>query len=102
MKPVYGVDGGNLTFEFAKSRGAIHFHTVLRMMNEHLKRCQRALQLYAENVDESMRKVNNFISHTYNHRCHIGRLVLSDPLSVMNFFVERTKRTNTFQSIRRK
>ena len=29
MKPVYGVDGGQLVFEFAKSRGAIHFRSLL-------------------------------------------------------------------------
>ena len=29
MKPVYGVDGGQLVFEIAKSRGAIHFHSLL-------------------------------------------------------------------------
>ena len=30
MSPVFGVDGGNLAMEFAKSRGCIHFHSVLQ------------------------------------------------------------------------
>ena len=29
MKPVYNVDGGLLVNEFAKSRGAIHYHSLL-------------------------------------------------------------------------
>ena len=29
MAPVHGVEGGNLSFEFASSRGAIHYHSIL-------------------------------------------------------------------------
>ena len=31
--PVFGVTGGNLRYEFAKSRGMIHYHSVLSSKN---------------------------------------------------------------------
>ena len=50
MKEVYGVTGGNLSNEFAPSRGCIHFHSVLQAPNCALRLTAKELQKYAHDV----------------------------------------------------
>ena len=71
MAPVYGVDGGNLTNEFSKSRGAIHFHSLLttifnnfsRLMKEHLEK-------FALDIDKAVEELNTFIKEEYDEMTH--------------------------------
>ena len=66
MAPVYGVTGGNVSFEFAKSRGAIHYHSVLYSKHPGMLRCADALRDYAVAISNAMATVNKWIDDTYS------------------------------------
>ena len=54
MKPVYKVDGGQLIFEFAKSRGAIHFHSLLTTKHAVFGNNAKHLQHLLKNIHSAM------------------------------------------------
>ena len=70
MKPVYGVDGGQLVFEFAKSRGAIHFHSLLTAKHAVFGNNAKHLQHLSENIHNAMATVNDFIRKNYDPQLH--------------------------------
>ena len=70
MKPVYGVDGGQLVFEFAKSRGAIHFHSLLTAKHAVFKNNVKHPQILSENIHNAMETVNDFIRKNYDPQLH--------------------------------
>ena len=71
MAPVFGVDGGVLAFEFAKSRGAIHFHALLTtVFNAFSQSMQRILKQFALNVDTAVEALNSFIKETFDEDTH--------------------------------
>ena len=70
MKPVYGVDGGQLVFEFAKSRGAIHFHSLLTAKHKVFDDNATYLQDLSEKMHYTMEEVNEFIRDRYNPDLH--------------------------------
>ena len=70
MKPVHGVEGGLLSYEFAASRGAIHYHCILYTRNPPLEQyhghsaddvISSALNTYAQLVSTA--------TSTLFHRC---------------------------------
>ena len=61
MSPVFGVEGGNLSMEFAKSRGCIHFHSVLQAAHRALRIGSDELRNYAKTISESMKTIDQFI-----------------------------------------
>ena len=61
MSPVFGVDGGNLAMEFAKSRGCIHFHSVLQAAHRALRVGNDELRAYAKTISDSMKTIDQFI-----------------------------------------
>lgn len=65
MKPVFGVTSGQLTNEFAQSRGAIHFHSVLRIKNETTTKIQAGLKVFALAIDDAMHILNEYITKEY-------------------------------------
>lgn len=65
MKPVFGVTGGNLVHEFAKSRGGIHIHSTLKSNHPGLGIISDALSDLALTVDDAMEVVHDFIRKTY-------------------------------------
>lgn len=70
LKPVYGVESGQLSNEFAKMRGVIHFHSALRIMSDAIKASQRALKEFALALSEQMENVNEFIMENYDPHLH--------------------------------
>ena len=71
MAPVYGVDGGVLSNEFSKSRGAIHFHALLTTILETFSRSmQQLLETFALDIDQAMEDLNSFIKEAFNQMTH--------------------------------
>ena len=70
MKPVYEVDGGQLVFEFAKSRGAIHFHSLLTAKHAVFGNNAKHLQHLSENIHNAMATANDFIRKNYDPQLH--------------------------------
>ena len=70
MKPVYNVDGGLLTFQFAKSRGAIHFHSLLTQSKSTplLKKIPPVLKELAYETNDGMQELNDWIKE---HFCEL-------------------------------
>ena len=66
MAPVFGVTGGNLTYEFAKSRGMIHYHSVLQSKHPALTSSMNALCDLATAISAAMDKLHEFINNTFN------------------------------------
>ena len=67
MKPVYNVDGGLLTFEFAKTRGAIHFHSLLTQSKNTplLKKMPPVLKELASEINDGMQEMNDWIKDNF-------------------------------------
>ncbi len=71
MKPVYKVDHGVLTKEFAKTRGAIHFHSLLGQGgNECSRKLNENLQRLALSINEAMERLNSYIRDSYDGASH--------------------------------
>ena len=65
MHPVFGVTGGNLTYEFAKSRGMIHYHSILRSKHPALTVCNDALCDLAISISNAVDTLHEFINSKY-------------------------------------
>ena len=84
MHPVYGVTGGNVSMEFAKMRGAIHYHSLLQMMNVGIRECMMALNGYATKVSNAMEELNEHIQETYDSDAAIDSSVPVEPHKLFN------------------
>ena len=78
LLPIYGIDLCLSTFEFAKSRGAIHFHSLIASKSATTKNISNSLHQYSISVSESMDKLNTFIKDHYSFSLH-GREYPSCP-----------------------
>ena len=70
MASVYGVTGGNIAIEFAKSRGAIHYHSVLYSRHRAMSQCSDALLACATTISIAMKQVNDWTENSYTPRTH--------------------------------
>lgn len=85
MKPLFGIDCGNiLTKEFAKSRGAIHFHSTLTVSEKYKEKYHKAYHdsLYelSLGVHNALVVVNNFITENYNREIHAAQFPVAPNL----------------------
>jgi hypothetical protein len=64
--PVYGLTGGVLVNEFAKSRGAIHYHMVGQMNSECLNEVAAALKEFSLAISNAMDALHAFIDTRYH------------------------------------
>ena len=58
MNPVYGAESGNAAFEFAKTRGAIHYYLTSTLSHDAISTCHQFLRICAESISEAMEIVN--------------------------------------------
>ena len=71
MKPIYNVDGGLLTYEFAKSRGAIHYHSLLTQNSSPTKdKISEATKATVEKTNFAMETLNEFIQENCSEEKH--------------------------------
>lgn len=70
MKPVFGVTGGNLVNEFAKARGAIHFHSCLQSAHRALDVCSRQICHLSLAVADALMEVDEYINEHYDDNDH--------------------------------
>lgn len=83
MKPVYNMDVSGLTKEFAKSRGAIHFHSLLHPSTSGdniSKQLSERLQTLALCINEAMKRLNSYIEDKYDVLTHENRFDTSPNL----------------------
>ena len=83
MKPVYGVDGGQLVFEFTKSRGAIHFHSLLTAKHVVFGNNAKHLQHLSENIHNATKTVNDFIRTNYDPQLHKEKFPICPELEIV-------------------
>ena len=66
MGPIFGVIAALIVFEFAKTRGAIHYHSLLICDNENFQqKLQESLEILALSIHESVKKLNTFICNNW-------------------------------------
>ena len=88
MKPVFGVNGGLAGNEFAISRGALHYHSLLQCDNNNENYdLYSSLSDYSLHIHDSLSKLNTFISNTYNQEIH-GDLFPTSPASDVLYWYE--------------
>ena len=97
MAPVYGVTGGNVSFQFAKSRGAIHFHSVLYSKHPARLQCADALRDYAVAISSAMETVNNWIDDNYNSLLEV-RITLSYQITYPENIMRRSDKKEAAQT----
>jgi hypothetical protein len=68
--PVYGLSGGALVNEFAKSRGAIHYHMVGQMRSQCLDEVAAALKDFSLEISNAMDNLHSFIEANYDRTVH--------------------------------
>ena len=61
MKPVFGVQDSNVVFEFAKSRGCIHYHMPCTLENEYMDTISAAMKDCADRVVEIQKDLDWYI-----------------------------------------
>ena len=62
MGPIFGVIAALIVFEFAKTRGAIHYHSLLICKNKNFQnKLQKSLKTLALSIHKSVEKLNTFI-----------------------------------------
>ena len=67
MGPIFGVIAALIVFEFAKTRGAIHYHSLLICDNENFQqKLQESLEILALSIHESVKKLNTFICNNWS------------------------------------
>jgi len=65
MEPTFQVDGVNLAFEFAKSRGVIHYHAPLAMTHSKMDDVSTHLQSFALVVHDEMNVLDAWINYMH-------------------------------------
>ena len=70
MASVYGVTGSNIAIEFAKSRGAIHYHNILYSRHQAMSQCSEASLACATTISTAMKQVNVWIENSYDPWTH--------------------------------
>ena len=71
MKPVYKVDHGVLTKEFTKTRGVIHFHSLLGQSgNECSNKLEENIQIISLSINKAMKRLNSYIKDSYEAASH--------------------------------
>ena len=70
LKPIFDVDGGLSSNEFAKSRGALHYHALNSTASEIDKVVSSILRDFSLAVHHTIDDLNNFIKQSYNNNIH--------------------------------
>ena len=80
MAPVFGVTGGNLTYKFAKSRGMIHYYSVLRSKHPALKQSMNALRRLAIAISTAVDTLHDFINTNFQ----VTETFPTDPVTILH------------------
>lgn len=70
MNPVYGKMSGNLSNEFAKARGGIHYHDASPTSHPAIEASHEHLRVCAEKIADKMAEINNYVRGKYQHGVH--------------------------------
>ena len=70
MDPIYVVVAAMIVFEFAKTRGAIHYHSLLICKSEFQNQSQHCLKTLVLSIHNSVEKLNTFIKKTWSNKTH--------------------------------
>ena len=70
MKPLFDNVSGSLTFKFAKSRGAIHYHCIMCCHGENNTKLSLILKLLTLQIHYGLEIVNKHIATTYVAETH--------------------------------
>ena len=70
IKPLFDIVSGSLTFELAKSRGAIHYHFILCCRGENNTKLSLILKELALQIHYGLKIVNKHIATTYVAETH--------------------------------
>ena len=70
LKPIFDVDGGLSSNEFAKSRGALHYHALNSTSSEIDKVVSSILRDFSLAVHHTMDELNHFIKNHYDFNLH--------------------------------
>mmetsp|Transcript_3966 Transcript_3966/g.8936 ORF Transcript_3966/g.8936 Transcript_3966/m.8936 type:complete len:729 (+) Transcript_3966:1736-3922(+) len=80
LGPIFGLEAALLVYEFAKSRGVIHFHAPIAIAKETMNEVAEHLQIFAEVVNEEMEIVNEFCDETFTGPIMVkGKFMFSSP-----------------------
>jgi hypothetical protein len=70
LRPVYGVESGSLSFEFAKSRGCIHYHATMHSDNNCMKEIIQSLKTLSIKISEFIAQIRMHVRDQYNNSVH--------------------------------
>ena len=73
MKPIYGVCDANVVFEFAKTRGAIHYHMIVYLKGEFQQKLQDILMRLSLKISEIVEKLDAYIEGVWDPERHSGK-----------------------------
>ena len=87
MNPVLGKEAGNLSNEFAKTRGGIHYHDASSSSHPAIKLSHQHLRVCAEQIADKMETINEYIKAKYVHTRHWEKHLIrpSDDFSSLGF-----------------
>jgi hypothetical protein len=70
LHPVYGIESGSLSFEFAKRRGCIHYHAMMHSKNNCTKEIIQSLKTLNIKISESIAQIRMHVRDQYNNAVH--------------------------------
>ncbi len=70
LRPVYGIESGSLSFEFAKSRGCIHYHATMHSENNCMKKIIQSLKTLSIKISESIAQIRMHVRDQYSNSVH--------------------------------
>ena len=92
MKPVFGLNDGMVTHEFAKSRGALHYHSLFNTITEVDNHISQLLNNLAEGIHKGMNLINDFIIKYYNPNIHSKEFPLCPAYNITKDSMDERKR----------
>ena len=70
MNPIYGVKGSMASNEFAKTRGALHYHSIAATLRKIDDDISFYLNDFAKGINMGMNSINEFIENNYDKSLH--------------------------------
>ena len=70
MAPIFSDVAAMIVIEFAETRGAIHYHSLLICKSEFQNQLQHCLKTLALSIHNSVEKLNIFIKNAWSDKTH--------------------------------
>ena len=91
MNPIYGVKGSMASNEFAKSRGALHYHSIAATLRWIDNEVSEKLNGYAKGINMGMNNINEFIEANYDYNLHGDKFPICPSLDISTNGLEMRK-----------